>query len=104
MSVIQKLLYPIGNCFDYIKAKLEWWNPSHNVNNAVYKIELLGKILDFLNITIFLRNGSKPLLIERFLGLEQVYTTNNVHRQYTSKYLARELLWNGFIVCMIEVM
>lgn len=95
---IQRVLYPLGNVFDYIKAKFEWWNPSHKINNVFYRIDLMRKVLDFINLSIFLRNGSKPLLIERLLCLEQVYAKDNVQRQYTSKYLARELLWNGFIV------
>lgn len=98
ISGFQKVLYLFGNCFDYLKVKLEWWNPSHGINNAIYKLDLIRKILDFINISIFLRYGTKPLLIERFLGLNQVYASENVQRTYTSKYLARELLWNGFIV------
>lgn len=98
ISGMQKVLYLFGNCFDYMKNKLESWNPSHNINNTMYKIDLIRKIMNFINISIFLRRGTKLLLIERFLGLKQVYTSENVQRQYTSKYLARELLWNGFIV------
>lgn len=98
ISGFQKVLYLFGNCFDYARVKIEWLNPSHKINNAMYKIDLIRKVLDFINISIFLRHGTKPLLIERFLGLKQVYAKENVQRHFASKYLARELLWNGFIV------
>lgn len=47
---------------------------------------------------MFLRHGEKPLLVERILGLKQVYKSATPPRMFESKYLARELLWNGFIV------
>lgn len=102
ISGLQKTVYLIGNCFDYVKTKLEWWNPSHSINNTIYKIDLFRKILSFINLTFFLRTGTKLLLIERVLGLKQVYASENIQRQYNSKYLARELLWSGFIVSKIN--
>lgn len=74
------------------------WMPTHDMNNVLFKIYMIAKLLDFINISIFLRNGVKPLLIERILGLNQVYATENAQRHFESKYLVRELLWNGFIV------
>nr|XP_023017995.1 peroxisome biogenesis factor 2 isoform X1 [Leptinotarsa decemlineata]XP_023017996.1 peroxisome biogenesis factor 2 isoform X2 [Leptinotarsa decemlineata]XP_023017997.1 peroxisome biogenesis factor 2 isoform X3 [Leptinotarsa decemlineata] len=104
ISTTQKLLYVLGNCFEYVKTKLEIWKPSHDINNIIFKIYTLLKLLDFINISIFLRSGEKPLLIERILGLTQVYATDNAQRQFESKYLARELLWNGFIELLVYVL
>lgn len=80
---------------DYLKSKTNTNSPYYS---TISNISSLMKVLDFLNISLFLRYGGKPLLIERFLCLNQVYCTDNVQRQFESKYLARELLWNGFIV------
>lgn len=104
ISGFQKGLYVFGNCFDYVRAKFEWWNPSNRINNLMYRLELIIKILDFINLSIFLRNGTKPHLIERLLHLKQVYATENIRREFTSKYLARELLWNGLIVSTYSVL
>lgn len=98
ISNVQKMLYLLGSCLDYIKIKLEWWNPSHEINNTILKLSTIFQLLDIINLSIFLRYSSKPLLIERILGLNQIYATENAQRQFESKYLARELLWNGFIV------
>ncbi|CAH1117919.1 unnamed protein product [Phaedon cochleariae] len=100
----QKILYLIANCFEYVKNKLEFTAPSHNINNTIFKIYTVIKLLDFINLSIFLRNGVKPLLLERILCLNQVYATDNVQRQYESKYLARELLWNGFIELLVFIL
>lgn len=77
---------------------MEYWKPSHKLNNTLYKIQLLLVVMNFINISIFLRYGVKPLLIERFLALDQEYASKKAPRLYGSKYMARELLWNGFIV------
>lgn len=98
MSYIKKVLYTGAICVDYIKAKFELWKPSHEINNTIFNLYTIIKLLDFINLSIFLRNGVKPLLVERILGLTQVYASEAGQRQYESKYLARELLWNSFIV------
>lgn len=91
-------MYTLGSCLHYVKAKLELWKPSHEINNTIFNIYTVIKLLDFINLSVFLQNGVKPLLIERILGLSQVYVSEVAQRQYQSKYLARELLWNSFIV------
>ncbi|KAJ8926308.1 hypothetical protein NQ314_021324 [Rhamnusium bicolor] len=92
ISSTKKILYVIFSCLDYIKSKLEFWVPSHDINNTIFNLCTIIKLLDFINLSVFLRNGAKPLLIERILGLTQVYASENTQRQYESKYLARELL------------
>lgn len=52
---------------------------------------------------MFLRRGEKPLLVERILGLKQVYKSATPPRMFENKYLARELLWNGFIVSSVTI-
>lgn len=52
---------------------------------------------------MFLRHGQKPLFVERILGLKQVYKSATPPRMFENKYLARELLWNGFIVSSVTI-
>lgn len=54
-------------------------------------------------MSAFLRHGEKPLLVERILGLKQVYKSATPPRMFENKYLARELLWNGFIVSKMTI-
>ncbi|XP_018563190.1 peroxisome biogenesis factor 2 [Anoplophora glabripennis] len=104
LSYTKKVLYMIGCCLDYIKVKLELWKPSHEINNTISNIYTFIKLFDFINLSVFLRNGVKPLLIERILGLTQVYVSDIGQRQYESKYLARELLWNSFIEILVYIL
>ncbi|CAH1105099.1 unnamed protein product [Psylliodes chrysocephalus] len=104
ISMTKRLLYLFGSCLDYVKTRFEMWMPTHDMNNVLFKIYMIAKLLDFINISIFLRNGVKPLLIERILGLNQVYATENAQRHFESKYLVRELLWNGFIEIFVYVL
>ncbi|KAJ8935576.1 hypothetical protein NQ318_000843 [Aromia moschata] len=104
ISYTKKILYIIGNCLGYAKNKLELWRPTHDINNKIFNIYAILQLLHFINLSIFLHNGVKPLLIERVLGLTQVYAIENAQRQFESKYLARELLWNGFIEILVYVL
>ncbi|CAG9859160.1 unnamed protein product [Phyllotreta striolata] len=104
ISTTNRVLYIMGSCLDYVKRRFELWNPSHEFNNTIFKAYLLANLLDFINVSSFLKNGTKPLLIERVLGLDQVYAVENAQRQFESKYLARELLWNGFIEIFVYLL
>ncbi|KAJ8918428.1 hypothetical protein NQ315_008125 [Exocentrus adspersus] len=104
ISYTKRILYTIATGLGYVKNKLELSKPSHDINNIVFNLYTIIKFLDFINLSVFLRNGTKPLLTERVLGLNQVYTSEAHQRQYESKYLARELLWNGFIEVLLYVL
>jgi len=101
ISTFKQILYMVFSCMDYVKIRCELWNPSHDVNQRIFTFYIIFKILDFINTSIFLRNGVKPLLIERILDLNQVYASEKLPRTFESKYLARELLWNGFIEILV---
>ncbi|XP_019871762.2 peroxisome biogenesis factor 2 [Aethina tumida] len=104
IPIYKRYLYVIGSTLGYIKDKCEIWKPSHEINRHISLVYTILKFLDFINLSVFLRNGVKPLLIERILGLNQVYSRDNVRRHYESKYLARELLWNGFIEMIVHIL
>lgn len=97
-------LYVLLSSLDYVKRRLELWRPSHGFNAIVSKAEVGLKIFYLVNLALFLRGGVKPLVIDRLLGLDQVNVRGNVQRQFTSKYLARELLWNGLIVGLYYIL
>lgn len=101
MSTVKKALYVIFNCLDYFKIRCEHSFPSHSISRTISTLYVAYKILDFINISVFLKNGVKPRLSDRILGLNQVYSSGTGSRSFTNKYMTRELLWNGFIEIMI---
>lgn len=95
LTPTKKYLYLFGAALHYVKNRLEgFWNLEGFINH----VDAFLKVYSVVNISCFLLNGTKPRLIDRILGLEQVYAHDNVQRRFDSKYLARELLWNGLIV------
>lgn len=102
ISSTQKLLYFLSGFLSYIKDKIEFLNPGRTLNDFMFRIDAFHKFFHLLNLTWFLRNGAKPRLIERLLDLNQVYAHEGAQRKFDSKYLGRELLWNGFIVCYLN--
>lgn len=100
ISNTKRILYLLSGFLNYIKVKMDVLKPGSSLGDLFYKIDAFYKVFHLVNLTCFLRNGSKPQVIERFLGLNQVYAYEGAQRQFNSKYLGRELLWNGFIVCL----
>lgn len=98
ISKTKKILYLLSGFWGYAKLKCEHFNPGNKINDLIFKIDAFYKVFHLLNVTWFLRDGVMPKVIERFLGLNQVYAHEGAQRKFDSKYLGRELLWNGFIV------
>ncbi|XP_050309514.1 peroxisome biogenesis factor 2 [Anthonomus grandis grandis] len=101
ITPVKKAAYFLLTSLNYLKTRCELWKPSHRINKIMFGFYILVKMLDFINISVFLRNGAKPLLVERVLGLNQGYASETPPRTFEYKYLARELLWNGFIEIII---
>lgn len=97
LSKKKSIFYIVGTSLEYIKACIEKCSGLHNTSRFV-QFEVFYRIFSLLNVLSFLRSGTKPRLIERFLGLDQVYVNENGQRRFDTKYQTRELLWNGFIV------
>lgn len=102
LTAVKKLLYVATGCLGYAKGKLDALKQEHQASDLLFKLDAVCKVCHLLNLTWFLRNGTKPQLVERFLGLDQMYAHENAQRMFESKYMARELLWNGFIVCYVS--
>lgn len=99
MSKSKKILYLLLSNVGYLRDRLEESHISAKMLNVIKRLDSLVALCSFINLSVFLQYGKMPLLIQRILGLEQVYS-HNVQRHSGSKYMTRELLWNGFIVNM----
>lgn len=103
ISTSKKVLYCLFNLMEYLKDKLELSSLS-DLHKNVLSFNMFLKICSLINISVFLKYGTKPRLIERILGLDQAYIQKNVNRQFGSKYMTRELLWNNFIVWLFFIL
>lgn len=104
MTYYKKMWYLVAHSFDYLRERLELSKPDSGFNYYFHKANMFVQMLRFCNISMFLQYGSKPHLIERFLGLEQVNSTDNAVRHYEDKYMTRELIWNGFIEILVYLL
>lgn len=95
LTNIKKYLFVLLSSFDYLKERLEM---SNKYGSLITSTELIIKVINFINLSMFLQTGLKPNLIDRILNLDQTYVKENIPRQFGNKYLTRELVWNGFIV------
>lgn len=95
----KKVFYVFGDIYDYIQERItELLGPNQWLYKFVVAVNSLVIVAKFINMSLFLRTGKYPTLKERILRLEHEYVGNNMQRYYTSKYMTRELLWNGLIV------
>lgn len=94
----KKCLYILLSCITYLKNRLENTKLVHKLSTPITLFEIAIRMLNFINLSVFLRIGQKPLLLDRLLDLNQVYATDNIPRRFGNAYLTRELVWNGFIV------
>lgn len=98
LTATKKYLYLFGCSLGYAKQRIERQKLSSWLHDLIFHLDTFFKVYSLWNISCFLLYGEKPRLIERILGLNQTYAYDSAQRTFNSKYLARELLWNGFIV------
>lgn len=103
LTTTKKFFYFIFSFCNYIKTRCELSDPAHNINKYFNIAEFIIKICAFINLSIFLKTGTKPKLTERVLGLNQVYVSTIMPRKFNNKYLAREVLWNGLSVSVYNM-
>lgn len=94
----KKYLYILLSCVTYFKNRLQSTKLAHKFRTPITWSEIVVRSFNFINLSVFLRTGIKPLLLDRLLDLNQVYATDNIPRRFGNSYLTRELVWNGFIV------
>ncbi|KRT83449.1 zinc finger protein, partial [Oryctes borbonicus] len=101
----KKLVLGISLFVEYAVDKLQLLTDNMLLNNTAMKLKNLIHFCQFLNISIFLRNGLKPRLLERILRLNLSHDELKIaQRQYNSHYMMRELLWDSFIEILIYVL
>lgn len=59
-------------------------------------VSSIAHIANLINFLVFLKKGRHPLLAERIVGAQAVFSKPNVVRNVTYQYMNRELLWHGF--------
>ncbi|XP_022621991.1 peroxisome biogenesis factor 2 [Seriola dumerili] len=64
-------------------------------------ISCIAQLASLINFLVFLRKGCHPVLAERIVGAQAVFTKPNVVRDITYQYMNRELLWHGFAEFLI---
>lgn len=101
LNNLKKFLYILTHFYDYAQERLEFWKHYDNIKFIFTFLNGLLIIGRFVNISLFLMKGQYPNLNERLLGLKQEYVHDNAQRLYDTKYMTRELLWNGLIVRLI---
>ncbi|XP_046753820.1 peroxisome biogenesis factor 2 [Diprion similis] len=55
------------------------------------------RLLNFVNILVFLNQGNQPNIVERILGIYNQPTTTQRPRNIGYSYMTRELLWHSLI-------
>ncbi|XP_042240629.1 peroxisome biogenesis factor 2-like [Homarus americanus] len=58
--------------------------------------EIVFKVLQVINLLVFLQKGSYPTVLERLFGLRNVPANPGSVRRISYTYFTRELLWHGF--------
>lgn len=99
ITFIKKMLLALDLFVEYLLDKMD--SPSNDtlIQVTLAKLNDVIQLCRFLNISIFLRNGVRPRLMERILSLDLSYdSSKNIQQQYDSQYMTRELLWDSFIV------
>ncbi|KOX80043.1 Peroxisome biogenesis factor 2 [Melipona quadrifasciata] len=57
----------------------------------------LARLLEFVNLLIFLHRGTQPRVVEYALGIASSSTSTHKPRNIGYSYMTRELLWHGLM-------
>ncbi|XP_077410627.1 peroxisome biogenesis factor 2 [Vanacampus margaritifer] len=69
--------------------------------NSLTIISGVARIASLVNFLVFLKKGHHPVLAERIIGAQAVFSKPNVTRDIAYQYMNRELLWHGFAEFLI---
>ncbi|XP_053987497.1 peroxisome biogenesis factor 2 [Hylaeus volcanicus] len=81
----------------YVRDKLVGGVANQRLNELFDRIANLSKLLEFINLLIFLHRGTQPRIIEYLLGIASRSTTTHKPRNIGYSYMTRELLWHGLM-------
>ncbi|CAK9821744.1 Peroxisome biogenesis factor 2 [Anthophora retusa] len=81
----------------YVRDKLLNSRSNENLSIIFDRVANLAKLLDFINLLIFLHRGTQPRLVEYLLGIASRSVTTHKPRSIGYSYMTRELLWHGMM-------
>ncbi|XP_072545896.1 peroxisome biogenesis factor 2 [Salminus brasiliensis] len=74
------------------------------VRGTLALVSGLAKAASLFNFLLFLQSGTFPILTERLLGVQPVFSRPQGPRDINFQYVNRELLWHGFAEFLIFVL
>ncbi|XP_022903281.1 peroxisome biogenesis factor 2 [Onthophagus taurus] len=104
LTKLKRGLYIVPSFLEYFKEKFEGKIENAVLKDYLNKFIALIQIFRFLNVSIFLRSGIRPLLIDRLLFLDQSYLKDHNQRIYDTQFMTRELLWDSFIELLVYIL
>ncbi|KZC15134.1 PREDICTED: peroxisome biogenesis factor 2 [Dufourea novaeangliae] len=81
----------------YTRDKLLDGAGNRRLSSLFDRIANVAKLLEFINLLIFLHRGTQPRLVEYLLGIPSRSTTTHKPRNIGYSYMTRELLWHGLM-------
>ena len=80
----------------YVRDKL-FHGASRRLAALLDRVAHLARLLEFVNLLIFLHRGTQPRVVEYALGIASSSTTIHKPRNIGYSYMTRELLWHGLM-------
>ncbi|XP_076232978.1 peroxisomal biogenesis factor 2 [Calliopsis andreniformis] len=89
------LIFTVVPC--YLRDKLHDRAISPNLQSMFRRVANVVKLLEFVNLLVFLHRGTQPRIVEYVLGIASRSTTTHKPRTIGYSYMTRELLWHGLM-------
>ncbi|KOC65946.1 Peroxisome biogenesis factor 2 [Habropoda laboriosa] len=81
----------------YVRDKFVDSGTNRNLTLLLDRLANVAKLLDFINLLIFLHRGTQPRIVEYLLGIASRSVTTHKPRNIGYSYMTRELLWHGLM-------
>ncbi|XP_017885408.1 peroxisome biogenesis factor 2 [Ceratina calcarata] len=82
---------------EYARDKLAGNGGNRNLGMLLDYVGDVMKLLEFVNLLVFLHRGTQPQVIEYLLGIASRSTTTHKPRNIGYSYMTRELLWHSLM-------
>lgn len=81
----------------YIRDKLLERAVSPKLSLLLDRVAAVAKLVEFVNLLVFLHRGTQPRVVEYLVGIASRSTTTHKPRSIGYSYMTRELLWHGLM-------
>ncbi|XP_058501414.1 peroxisome biogenesis factor 2 isoform X1 [Solea solea] len=61
----------------------------------------IAQLASLINFLVFLKKGQHPVMVERIVGAQAVFSKPSVVRDIDYQYMNREMMWHGFAEFLI---